>query len=248
MCRGRARAALAGAGWPCGGAAAGEPRLRHRARRPSSLAHVGRALLPRPAAAPARQHGAGSRRKGHGGRDDLDGHSRSDASGDGRRGARENSRAHGYSRDQEKEGEGTQALPPSCGDAGSDEGSRAPIAPLASPSKIRRVKVLFIAAEAAPLIQVGGLADVAGSLPKALIEAGDEVQAVLPGYGAIDWTRWSPKYVASVAVHRGGGDQVAHTFETEIGGVSFWLITGPPIPKDRTVDGAGLGEGGPEVG
>src|ERR1700682_5217876 len=103
------------------------------------------------------------------------------ASGDGRRGARENSRAHGYSRDQEKEGEGTQALPPSCGDAGSDEGSRAPIAPLASPSKIRRVKVLFIAAEAAPLIQVGGLADVAGSLPKALIEAGDEVQAVLPG-------------------------------------------------------------------
>ena len=108
------------------------------------------------------------------------------------------------------------------------------------------MKVLFIAAEAAPLVQVGGLADVAGSLPGALIEAGHEVQVVLPGYGAIDWTRWSPKYVASVAVHRGGGDHVAHTFETEIGGVSFWLITGPPIPKDRTVYGSGIEEDGPK--
>ncbi len=47
------------------------------------------------------------------------------------------------------------------------------------------MKVLYVAAEAVPFAKTGGLADVAGSLPKALVEAGADVRVILPKYGKI---------------------------------------------------------------
>jgi 1,4-alpha-glucan branching enzyme len=47
-------------------------------------------------------------------------------------------------------------------------------------------RVAFIAAEAAPYVKVGGLADVIGALPAALGEIGLSVLVVLPGYRAVD--------------------------------------------------------------
>lgn len=46
-------------------------------------------------------------------------------------------------------------------------------------------KILFVMSECAPLIKTGGLADVAGALPAALAEHGDEVCVLLPGYRAV---------------------------------------------------------------
>jgi len=43
-------------------------------------------------------------------------------------------------------------------------------------------KVLFVAAEAVPFVKTGGLADVAGSLPKELNRCGMDVRVVLPKY------------------------------------------------------------------
>ncbi len=48
-----------------------------------------------------------------------------------------------------------------------------------------KTKILFAAAECAPFAKVGGLADVTGSLPKALKEVGADISVILPYYGSI---------------------------------------------------------------
>lgn len=50
----------------------------------------------------------------------------------------------------------------------------------------KKLKVLFAAAEATPLVKVGGLADVVGSLPGALHREGVEVKTVIPCHGSIN--------------------------------------------------------------
>ncbi|HET6445794.1 MAG TPA: glycogen synthase [candidate division Zixibacteria bacterium] len=48
------------------------------------------------------------------------------------------------------------------------------------------LKILFISSEVAPFAKIGGLGDVAGSLPKALREMGHDVRVVMPAYGSIE--------------------------------------------------------------
>ena len=47
------------------------------------------------------------------------------------------------------------------------------------------MKILYAASEALPFIASGGLADVAGSLPRALQKEGVECRVVLPLYGSM---------------------------------------------------------------
>jgi starch synthase len=49
----------------------------------------------------------------------------------------------------------------------------------------KQLKILLAAAEVAPFAKTGGLADVAGSLPKALQEMGHDVRIILPKYKQI---------------------------------------------------------------
>ncbi len=48
------------------------------------------------------------------------------------------------------------------------------------------LRVCFCTSEAVPFAKTGGLADVAGALPRALADAGCDVRVVLPGYRTID--------------------------------------------------------------
>ncbi|MGE5414747.1 MAG: glycogen synthase, partial [Syntrophomonadaceae bacterium] len=101
-------------------------------------------------------------------------------------------------------------------------------------------------AEAAPLAKVGGLADVVGSLPKALERLGHEVRVVIPGYGAIDWLRFAPERRTAFPVYTTWGAPQAEIWETAVDGVPHFLVTGAPIPRERWIYGRSIDEDGPK--
>src|SRR5450432_922786 len=47
-------------------------------------------------------------------------------------------------------------------------------------------RILMVTSEAAPFAKTGGLADVLGSLPPALVEKGEDVAVILPAYATVD--------------------------------------------------------------
>jgi len=79
------------------------------------------------------------------------------------------------------------------------------------------LKVLFIAAEVAPFAKKGGLADVCGSLPKALKALGHEVRVCMPAYQPIEEAyqkgRWNLQTLPGVLrVPTGAGSLSAGVF------------------------------------
>ena len=62
------------------------------------------------------------------------------------------------------------------------------------------MKILFAASEVAPFAKTGGLADVAGSLPRALAALGHDVSVVLPRYRQVDVERYGLRHAASFYV------------------------------------------------
>lgn len=92
------------------------------------------------------------------------------------------------------------------------------------------MKVLFVTAEIAPFAKVGGLADVAGSLPRALIDAGCEVVLFCPAYGLITKSELAqtkpliePFYVRVNSSRFVAGS----VYETEYNGLRIWSVDAP---------------------
>lgn len=81
------------------------------------------------------------------------------------------------------------------------------------------MKVLFVASECAPIVKVGGLGDVIGSLPKALHRLGIDVKIIIPFYEQIDRGHWRPRPVFKL-------DKETAVFKTQLPGsrVEIFLI------------------------
>ena len=56
------------------------------------------------------------------------------------------------------------------------------------------MKIAFVSSEVFPFSKTGGLADVAGALPKALENLGHEVKVFTPKYDTIDENKFGLKY------------------------------------------------------
>ena len=78
------------------------------------------------------------------------------------------------------------------------------------------LKVLFASAEAAPFAKTGGLADVVGTLPRALNKSKVDVRIIVPLYGDIPETyRNRMRLVATETVQLGWRRQYCGLFEME---------------------------------
>ncbi len=102
------------------------------------------------------------------------------------------------------------------------------------------LRVLFLAAEADPFIKIGGLGDVAGSLPPALralssSELNVDVRVVLPFYQAIQRQDYPFKPAATFSIEHANGALRADVFQLDMDGVPFYLINGDPISSDAPV-------------
>ena len=80
------------------------------------------------------------------------------------------------------------------------------------------VKVLVVASEAVPFAKTGGLADVAGALPAALLKLGCEVGVILPKYRGISPEKYKLKVeVKGMSVPMGMGEMSADILSTRLG-------------------------------
>lgn len=86
--------------------------------------------------------------------------------------------------------------------------------------------ILFVVSECAPLIKTGGLADVAGALPVALAEHGDDVRVLLPGYRAVMGKLGKTKTV-DIYAHLFGGK--ARLLSCTVEGIDLLILDAPHL-------------------
>lgn len=85
------------------------------------------------------------------------------------------------------------------------------------------MKVLYAASEATPFAKSGGLADVAGSLPKALVKDGVDARVIMPLYGDLKM-RDRLTYVTNFSVPVGWRSQYCGLFTAEYNGVTYYFL------------------------
>jgi starch synthase len=100
------------------------------------------------------------------------------------------------------------------------------------------IKVLFLAAEADPYVKVGGLGDVAGSLPQALRSLSNDevildVRLVLPYHPVIRAEGFKP--LGMFGLPRGGAEGQVEAFEANQNGMPVYFINGDPIRANGSV-------------
>lgn len=87
------------------------------------------------------------------------------------------------------------------------------------------MKILFAASECLPFIKTGGLADVVGTLPKALADDDTQVAVILPKYRLIaEEYRFNMRHVFDTYIGLGWRSQFLGVDELVRDGVTYWFV------------------------
>ena len=104
------------------------------------------------------------------------------------------------------------------------------------------LRVLFLAAEADPFVNIGGLGDVAGSLPRSLRALTDpeipyevDIRLVLPYHGSIQRKELPLHRQTTFSMPFGSGEIRVEVLNMESEGLPVSFITGDLIPPDGQV-------------
>lgn len=89
----------------------------------------------------------------------------------------------------------------------------------------KKMQIVFASAECAPFVKTGGLGDVAGSLPAALVRAGAEVIVMVPKYATIkDEYKAQMEHFSDFYVSLGWRNEYCGLEKLEHGGVTYMFI------------------------
>ena len=88
------------------------------------------------------------------------------------------------------------------------------------------MNILFVASECAPFVKTGGLADVIGAVPKALMALGNPVKVLIPGYPALKENIAAGQTVMEFSNLFGGAARVV---ETSSNGINLLLLDAPHL-------------------
>ncbi len=93
------------------------------------------------------------------------------------------------------------------------------------------MRVAFLSAEFRPLAKIGGLADVALELPRALLQLGLEVRLFMPRYSHINLDEIGARQLEDIAVQRGTEIIQAQIHSVEIMDVPVFFVDGPSLSQ-----------------
>src|SRR2546428_4047718 len=94
----------------------------------------------------------------------------------------------------------------------------------------RPLKILLVASEAVPFAKTGGLADVAGGLPRELARLGHSVRLVIPRYGSIDGSTGGVKDLVRLAVPTPSGRANVDIQQSPLADFRGQTLGRPPDP------------------
>jgi len=107
----------------------------------------------------------------------------------------------------------------------------------------RQINILFLASEADPFVKIGGLGDVAGSLPPAIFDLSNDsvkydIRLALPFYGVIKKKLPNLSKIGDFPLHTGGIIIQTSIYEHTLNGIPVYFIDGTPIKENDPVYGS----------